>query len=118
MLPQTVTDAMEVTKIIGERYLCVDSLCVVQDDPVEVSCMIKAMDKIFKAATLTIIVGDGKYANAGLAGVRPGSRNIQSVTGLVEGIGVASAETRADILDPGGRREAGHIRRGCFQRGA
>lgn len=37
LLPTTITDSMELVSKIGERYLWVDALCIVQDDEKEVA---------------------------------------------------------------------------------
>jgi hypothetical protein len=72
--------------MIGERYLWVDSLCIVQDDPQEKHGQIANMDAIYGNAILTINAAAGQDANAGLPGVRPLSRkwsNSFSNTSLV-----------------------------------
>jgi hypothetical protein len=96
-LPRTIRDAMFVVEALGERYLWVDSLCIIQDDQLEMKTMIHGMDRIFKAATLTIIAASGGDAYAGLPGLYPGSRYIQPVTGSVEGVGLVGRRTFTDI---------------------
>ncbi|KAF8246851.1 hypothetical protein K440DRAFT_503036, partial [Wilcoxina mikolae CBS 423.85] len=54
-LPKTIQDAMEVTREMGFRYLWVDALCIVQDDPVEVKTQILQMNKVYGQAAFTII---------------------------------------------------------------
>lgn len=71
-LPQTISDAIFFTKAIGERYLWVDSLCIIQDDERKMT-QISAMDQIYGCAVVTIIAAYGVNAHAGLPGVRPES---------------------------------------------
>ncbi|KAF4626908.1 hypothetical protein G7Y89_g11247 [Cudoniella acicularis] len=73
-------DAILVTRMLGERYLWVDAVCIKQDDPDDVAIQIKAMGAIYKASTITIVNADGRNAHAGLPGVRPGSRNVKQLT--------------------------------------
>lgn len=70
-LPNTVTDAMRLTKSIGMRYLWVDTLCIVQDDKADKSILIRSMDQVYDDATVTLIAASGVDANAGLRGVSP-----------------------------------------------
>ncbi|EHK20741.1 uncharacterized protein TRIVIDRAFT_49852 [Trichoderma virens Gv29-8] len=72
-LSKTVQDAIHVVRSMGERYLWVDSLCIIQDSPQKAE-QIGKMDSIYGAAVLTIVAAYGSDANAGLRGVRPGSR--------------------------------------------
>lgn len=95
-LPQTIRDAMFLVQAIGERYLWVDTLCITQDDPEEVASLIKVMDRIYENALLTIVAATGTNADSGLHGLHPGSRDLQYVTGTVEGI---SLTTDGRILD-------------------
>lgn len=70
-LPQTIEDAIKVTRDLGEEYLWVDSLCIVQDNMEELQRTLKRMDKIYRAAKLTIVALDNADADAGLSRVRP-----------------------------------------------
>ena len=69
VLPRTIRDAMEVCWKIGCRYLWVDALCIVQDDPSDVKEQIALMGDIYSGALLTIIAAWGDNAEAGLPGV-------------------------------------------------
>lgn len=86
VLPRTIEDAMTVVTSIGERFLWVDSLCIIQDDEKELRHTISAMDEIYKNAVLTIVAASGTDANSGLSGVRPGSRDIQHCEGWIDGL--------------------------------
>lgn len=73
-LPRTITDAMSFTRQMGQRYLWVDALCIVQDDPESVTSLVDKMDLIYGISTFTIIAAAGDSSASGLPGVRPGSR--------------------------------------------
>jgi hypothetical protein len=73
-IPLTVRDAMTFVRGIGERYLWVDSLCLVQNDPDDVRRGVDAMDLIYEKALLTIVAAYGHDADAGLPGVEEGTR--------------------------------------------
>ena len=49
-IPRTIQDAMTVVAGLGERFLWVDSLCIVQDDRSEKHGQIAKMDLIFSGA--------------------------------------------------------------------
>ena len=78
-LPTTISDAMNLVSRLGIRYLWVDSLCLVQDNSVDVREGLKAMGRIYEHASLTIVAASGDNANAGLPGVRSGSRKRQDI---------------------------------------
>lgn len=65
-LPRTISDAMALCKACDQRYLWVDSLCIVQDDPDNKHVNIQAMGQIYIGASLTIVAAAGSDANAGL----------------------------------------------------
>ena len=71
-LPPTISDAMIAMRAIGERYIWIDSLCIVQDDHKNKAAELARMDDIYRAASLTIIAAatplDG--TEVGLPGVR------------------------------------------------
>ncbi|KAK0671525.1 heterokaryon incompatibility protein-domain-containing protein [Cercophora samala] len=68
-LPQTIRDAINVTRDMGERYLWVDRLCIIQDDEANKAQQIASMASIYARGQFTIIAADGADANAGLHGV-------------------------------------------------
>lgn len=76
-ISSTVEDVIRATQMLGEQYLWVEACCIIQDD-ISGSKMeeINAMDVIYSQASLTIVAAAGNSANAGLAGVREGSRNV------------------------------------------
>ncbi|KAJ8124666.1 hypothetical protein O1611_g8974 [Lasiodiplodia mahajangana] len=59
---------------IGERYLWCDALCLLQNDPDDINRGVKTMDLIYENAELTIVAACGHDADAGLPGVREGTR--------------------------------------------
>lgn len=80
-ISKTILDAMTVVQQIGERYLWVDSMCILQDDDdSEKLEQIKNMDQIYGSALFTIVAADATNADAGLDGVRQGSRSVVQLT--------------------------------------
>lgn len=72
-LPRTIKDAIKLVSEVGERYLWVDSLCVVQDSKRKHDTL-ALMDVIYSCAKFTIVALDGRGANSPLPGVRPTTR--------------------------------------------
>jgi len=93
-LPRTIRDAMLLVKNLGQQYLWVDSICIVQDDDYEKSKTINAMYEVYSQALFTIVAAGGKDADSGLAGFHPISRNIDSVNGVVDGVGLIMREPK------------------------
>jgi len=54
-LPKTFRDAVKVTRGLGIRFIWIDSLCIVQDDPVDWDRESKRMEEVFSSAYLTIV---------------------------------------------------------------
>ncbi|KAI0154189.1 heterokaryon incompatibility protein-domain-containing protein [Xylariaceae sp. FL1272] len=75
-LPQTFVDAMHLVSQLGERYLWIDALCIIQDDMKELRAFISRMDLIYGGAILTIIAAAGVDASAGLPGLRAQTRKL------------------------------------------
>ena len=99
-LPATIYDAFEVTLALGERYLWVDSCCIVQDDEQDKLTYVPRMDFIYGSASVTIIATSGISAEAGLPGVKRGSRTISQEPFAVNGIQLI------ETLDPNGTGDA------------
>ena len=74
ILPRTIQDAIIFVRELGEQYLWCDALCLLQNDPEDISQGVNAMDLIYEKALLTIVAACGHDANSGLPGVRNGSR--------------------------------------------
>lgn len=90
-IPWTIRDAMQVVQEIGLRYLWVDSLCIVQDgDTREKNKAISNMGLVYGAAFLMITAASGPDADAGLPGVRAGTREYhQPIEEIVPGLRLA-----------------------------
>lgn len=69
-IPRTVSDAIKCTEIVGERYLWVDRLCIVQDDIEAKHAQIHNMGSIYANAYFTIVAALGTSADNGLRGIR------------------------------------------------
>jgi len=90
-IPRTIKDAIQLVSEMGESYLWVDSLCIVQDDIREKQSQINQMANIYDSAILTIVACSGSHANAPLPGVRKGTRGIKPISRQP---GFAIAKTR------------------------
>ncbi|EUC28298.1 hypothetical protein COCCADRAFT_69859, partial [Bipolaris zeicola 26-R-13] len=53
-LPNAIKEAVSLVPKLGERYLCVDCLCIVQDDD-SIRGHVNHMSDIYSGAYLTII---------------------------------------------------------------
>ena len=70
LLPQTLLDAIEVTKNLGFKYLWVDALCIMQDFAEEAARRdmqheLATMDQVYKNATMTIVAACATSATEG-----------------------------------------------------
>ena len=64
-LPQTFRDAICMTRKLGYRYLWIDSLCIVQDDPKDWDTVSRDMASIYSNSVLTIAALWGQDSNSG-----------------------------------------------------
>lgn len=64
-LPQTLKDAVAVTRSLGLGYLWVDSLCIVQDDETQKARAIGHMGSIYAGAVITITASCSKRVQDG-----------------------------------------------------
>ncbi|KAF2197965.1 HET-domain-containing protein [Delitschia confertaspora ATCC 74209] len=68
-IPKTIVHAIEITRILKERYLWVDALCIVQDGDEKLD-EISNMASIYANSVVTIIAAEGKSAQDGIRGIR------------------------------------------------
>ncbi|KAE8450864.1 hypothetical protein EG329_005777 [Mollisiaceae sp. DMI_Dod_QoI] len=64
-LPQTVQDAIKVTRGLNIQYLWVDALCILQDEASDMTHEIQQMGEIYKNATLTIAAARSRSVEEG-----------------------------------------------------
>ncbi|KAL4911359.1 heterokaryon incompatibility protein-domain-containing protein [Aspergillus multicolor] len=72
-MPATILDAMWVTRELGERYLWIDSLCIIQDDEDDKLQYIPAMDIIYSQSIITIVNAATDKVSSGIPGIRQGA---------------------------------------------
>ena len=65
-LPQTIEDAIACVRILGQRYLWVDSVCIDQLDEKEKRDQIGRMRSVYGGAHITLIALSGNSADTGL----------------------------------------------------
>ncbi|KAI6117601.1 heterokaryon incompatibility protein-domain-containing protein [Pisolithus croceorrhizus] len=69
VLPATIRDAIALTRQIGERYIWIDALCILQDSPTDKGAQICIMDLIYSRAVFTIFAASGQSAFYQLSGI-------------------------------------------------
>ncbi|KAI0846330.1 HET-domain-containing protein [Daldinia vernicosa] len=89
-LPQTIEDAITVTKALGIGYLWVDALCIDQTPSPEKAQQLSMMDIIYSCSWATIVALDGNDANAGLRGVSAKSPREPQASESIDGSKVLS----------------------------
>jgi hypothetical protein len=98
-LAQTIKDAMRLVSLLGERYLWIDALCLVQDDPVDMSHGIENMDIIYEGALMTVIAANGRDQTSGLTGINDTKRQTrQIVREVMPGVKLAITKGVYDYL--------------------
>jgi hypothetical protein len=108
-IPQTVRDAMQFVLSMGDRYLWVDSLCIVQDDNIEKHDQILQMHRIYSTAYATIVQHSGDDASSGLPGVRKDTRSMLATEAFPRGRAMIAVE---NFSVPGVLQESVHSTRG------
>ena len=74
-LPRTLRDTIDLVRDLGERYLWVDSLCIVQDSDKSWELNASVMDLVYGNAFFTICAADGDKPSSGLHGMDPRQRH-------------------------------------------
>ncbi|KAF2032743.1 HET-domain-containing protein [Setomelanomma holmii] len=68
-IPSTIKDAMEICRQMGETFLWIDRLCIVQDDKKDVEGQLQSMSAIFHRVKLTTVTTCDDSMNEALPGV-------------------------------------------------
>jgi hypothetical protein len=89
-LPLTVQDAMFFASKMNEWFLWVDALCIIQDDEADFTSQVAVMNGVYSSATLTLVAAHGSDANAGLPGLRRGTRKWTNHVSKIQGITLAT----------------------------
>lgn len=103
-IAKTIRDAMGVVGLLGERYLWVDTLCIVHDEELQKHTEMAKMAAIYGNASVTILAVQGEHANYGLRGFGDISepRNLhQSVHSLGDEVRVVQNPIEPNYLELG-----------------
>ena len=73
-LPTTVSNTMLLVERYGLRYLWVDVLCIHQDDISDKHKQIAGIGFVYQSALFKIVAASSTDCDAGLLGIRPGTR--------------------------------------------
>ncbi|KAG2160184.1 heterokaryon incompatibility protein-domain-containing protein [Suillus bovinus] len=92
-LPDTITDSILFVRQLSERYIWIDALCIIQDDPEDKFAQIHNMDLVYGLSYLTIIAAGGFTARDPLPGCRPQTRTQQHIE-VVQGLHLYAAPPR------------------------
>lgn len=95
--PPTIRDAMNIVRSIGERYLWVDSMCLISDDTEHLAQQLQLMGLIYARAKLTIVATDGDawdgiHGICGTPAARGKPRDLQNVFRYDSGMQIAVRE--------------------------
>jgi hypothetical protein len=89
-LPNTISDTIQLVRQLGERYLWIDALCIVQDDPNDKAVQIRVMDLIYNNSAFTIFAVGCTSVQDPLPGVRPGTRDPKQQVAKIQGLHLAA----------------------------
>jgi hypothetical protein len=89
MMPGTISDTIQLVRQLGERYLWIDALCIVQDDLEDKAVQIGVMELIYGNSAFTIFAAGCISARDPLPGVRPGTRDPKQHIAKIQGLHLA-----------------------------
>lgn len=92
-LHPSIRDAIHVVQNLGETYLWVDALCIIQDDSLNVRQQIAQMGQIYQIAVLTLIAAPDAPSSPGLPGISPSSTRQQQGVIRLENIALVTSAT-------------------------
>jgi hypothetical protein len=65
LMPKTFEDAVVIARILGVRYLWIDSLCIIQDDRADLDRELVEIGLIYECTYLTIAASDAPDSKSG-----------------------------------------------------
>jgi hypothetical protein len=77
-LPYVFKDAIILTRAVGIKYIWIDAICILQDDPADMSRQLGLMDRIYHEAFLVISADSATSANDRLFQERRGSLHLRT----------------------------------------
>lgn len=83
-MPQTLQDAVHVTRQIGIRYLWIDCLCIIQDLPADIASEVDKMHWIYNNSAVTIAAEDPHSVGEGFLHPHVAEVNINVTRGAVK----------------------------------
>ena len=93
-LDQTIRDSIDLCARIGERYIWIDALCIIQDASKDKARQISQMHQIYGQAILTIVAASGNDANSGLPGVSVPRKPCNKIRLELDGVSVTTRTNR------------------------
>lgn len=108
-LPDTIEDAIAITRALELRYLWIDRYCIDQFNSAEKKEQVDQMDLVYSRAYLTAIAAAGEDPSYGLPGVKNRRRKPQPY-GIVQGQMLVSAiPDPSKAINPNGSSEDGPV---------
>lgn len=106
-LSPTIQDAILLTRQLEERYIWIDSLCILQDNAQNAAANIEAMDSIYRYATMGLLVAEDNAASRGLPGVSKPRLVHQFRSELLPGLPVLGRFNHSAYMDQAKYRSRG-----------
>lgn len=89
-IPKTFADAIFVTRALGQRYLWIDSLCIIQDSPDDWVAESSLMHQVYSQALFTIVADAAEDSTSGF--LQPPARRVRKTSVVHYDLGAAAAE--------------------------
>lgn len=99
-LSRTIRDALDVTRRLGEKYIWIDSLCIVQDGGEEKAAALRDMGLVYSQSLLMICAADDRCLADGLRGVRVPRQVKQYTREMAPGFTLAAQFDYEAFLEP------------------
>jgi hypothetical protein len=94
-LPQTLQDAIVVTRALDYQYLWVDALCILQDDENDWAVQSSRMADIYSTATLVIAATSASNCNAGFLQARDKPVTLETTLSSWENVRLTARRTKS-----------------------